>query len=189
MKLYLGKFITVGLLPMPPLFASFLSFLFFSEICYTLQEEKWWFNEEWILLTDLEAIPWRRLSVTNMWPSIKHIYTDNFFLQIPNLSNVFFSKPTLPHGLFSSKPATKAIGDLLGHTFYHLKFSFNVLLEVHTPNACSYPQQLFVLIIPGTIGLTIGLFVFSRDGDLKIKKRAQSSAPQTSAYIQTWAVR
>lgn len=174
---------------MPLPFAWPLSFLFFSEICYTLQEEKWWFNEEWILLTDLEAIPWRRLSVTNTWPSIKHIYTDNFFYKFLTYQMCSFLCQHCLTGSLAHKPATKAIGNLLGHTSYHLKFSFNVLLEVHTPKACSYPQQLFVLIIPGTIGLNIGLFVFSRDGDLKKKKSAQSSAPQTSAYIQTWAVR
>lgn len=92
-------------------------------------------------------------------------------------------------GSLAHTPATKAIGDLLGHTSYHLKCSFYVLLEVHIPKACSYPQQLFVLIIPGTTRPTIGLFVFFRDGDLKMKKRTQSSAPQTSASIQTWVIR
>lgn len=133
--------------------------------------------------------------MTNMWPSIKHIYTDIFFLQTPksclgspSFQMCSFLSQRCLTGSLAHKPATKAIGDLLGHTSYHLKFSFNVLLEVHIPKACRYPQQLFVLIIPGTIGLTIGLFVFSRDGDLKIKKRAQSSAPQTSANIQIWVI-
>lgn len=196
MKLQLRKFITVGLLPMPLPFASSLSFLFFSEIYYTLQGENLWFNEEWILLTDLEAIPCRRLSATNMWPSIKHTYTDFFFLQTPKscLGSPsyqmcsFLSQHCLT-GSLAHTPATKAIGDLRGHTSYHLKCSFYVLLEVHISKACSDPQQLFVLFIPGTTRPTIGLFVFSRDGDLKTKKRAQSSAPQTSASIQTWVIR
>lgn len=181
---------------MPLPFASSLSFLFFSEIYYTLQGENLWFNEEWILLTDLEAIPCRRLSATNMWPSIKHTYTDFFFLQTPKscLGSPsyqmcsFLSQHCLT-GSLAHTPATKAIGDLLGHTSYHLKCSFYVLLEVHISKACSDPQQLFVLFIPGTTRPTIGLFVFSRDGDLKTKKRAQSSAPQTSASIQTWVIR